>query len=207
MPNPNSHSVRGIARRRSTRGREPGGSLDRLLAGAQSTFAERGYRAANIHEICARANVGIGTFYAHFDHKRQLLQRVFVERAVLLSRLVTPGDLLDHDRLVACLRSANDDPIAAGLLRAWYEAVLEEPEVARFHAEWRPTTLKTLAATIEEARRLAPTTGSRIDPSVIAWTMATLSRELAIHDRSGTPDTEALARFFETLVLGTLQSG
>ena len=208
MPNPNSHSVRGIARRRSTRGREPGGSLDRLLAGAQSTFAERGYRAANIHEICARANVGIGTFYAHFDHKRQLLQRVFIERGVLLSRLVTPADLLDHDRLVACLRSASDDPVAAGLLRAWYEAVLEEPEVARFHAEWRPTTLKTLAATIEEARRgLAPANGPRIDPSMIAWTMATLSRELAIHDRSGAPDTEALARFFEALVWGTLRSG
>ena len=206
MPNLNSRSVRSTVRRRPTHGREAGGSLERLLAGARSTFAERGYRAANIHEICARSNVGIGTFYAHFDHKRQLLQRVFVERAVLLSRLVTPGDLLDHDRLVACLRSANDDPIAAGLLRAWYEAVLEEPQIARFHAEWRPATLDTLAATIAEAQQLAPVTGPRIDPSMIAWAIATLSRELAIHDRSGAPDTDALARFFETLVLGTLRS-
>src|SRR5438552_5970070 len=188
MPNLNSRSVRSTVRRRPTHGREAGGSLERLLAGARSTFAERGYRAANIHEICARSNVGIGTFYAHFDHKRQLLQRVFVERAVLLSRLVTPGDLLDHDRLVACLRSANDDPIAAGLLRAWYEAVLEEPQIARFHAEWRPATLDTLAATIAEAQQLAPVTGPRIDPSMIAWAIATLSRELAIHDRSRAPD-------------------
>jgi len=113
MPNLNSRSVRSTVRRRPTHGREAGGSLERLLAGARSTFAERGYRAANIHEICARSNVGIGTFYAHFDHKRQLLQRVFIERGVLLSRLVTPADLLDHDRLVACLRSASDDPVAA----------------------------------------------------------------------------------------------
>jgi len=181
-------------------------TLERLIDGAQETFAERGYGAANIHEICARAQVGIGTFYSHFDHKRQLLQRVFVERAVLLSSTLTADDLLDHERLVACLRRANDDPVAAGLLRAWYEAVLNEPEIARFHADWRPSTLEVLAATIAEAQQRSPRDGRRHDPALVSWVMATLSREIAIHDRTGAPDTDALARLFEALIFTPLRT-
>jgi AcrR family transcriptional regulator len=179
-------------------------TLERLLDGAEETFAARGYNAANVHEICARAKVGIGTFYAHFDHKRQLLRQVFVERALLFSRILTPADLLDHDRLVACLRRAIDDPTAAGMLRAWYEAVLDEPEIARFHAEWRPETLKDLAATVAKAQELAPSAGPRLGAAVVAWTMGTLTREMAIHDRKAAPDLEGLARLFEELTFGPI---
>jgi AcrR family transcriptional regulator len=184
----------------------PDKTLERLMDGAQVTFAERGYGAANIHDICARAQVGIGTFYAHFDHKRELLQRVFVERAVLLSSTLTADDLLDHDRLVASLRRANDDPVSAGLLRAWYEAVLDEPEIARFHAEWRPATLEILAATIAEAQKRSPSKGPKHDPALVAWAMATLSREFASHDRKGAPDSDALARLFEGLMFRPLRT-
>ena len=118
----------------------PDKTLERLMDGAQETFAERGYGAAHIHEICARSNVGIGTFYAHFDHKRELLQRVCVERSVLLTTTMTPAILRDHGQLVAFLRRANDDPVAAGMLRAWYEAVLEEPDIAQ--RSCRPTPLE-----------------------------------------------------------------
>jgi AcrR family transcriptional regulator len=196
----NPGSVRGPDRR--TRRRGASASLDRLLEGARAVFAERGYGAANIHEICARANVGIGTFYAHFDHKRDLLQRVFVER-VLQSGTLTPDDVLDHARLVAVVARAADDPEVAGLLRAWYEAVAEEPELARSHSEWRPRTLTGLTATIAEAQKRSPAKGRRLDPSVVAWTMATLAREMAIHDRTGAPDIDTLARLFEDLAFGT----
>ena len=89
-------------------------TLERLLDGAVEVFAKRGYHAANVREICARSGVGIGTFYAHFGHKRELLRRVFLDRAVPFSRLVTPADLLDHDLLVACLRAAVDHPVQTG---------------------------------------------------------------------------------------------
>jgi AcrR family transcriptional regulator len=202
MPNANSPSDRGPERRKATRRRDIPDSLDRLLDGAQVTFAERGYHAANVHEICARSNVGIGTFYAHFDHKRDLLQRVFVERVL---QSPTADDLLDHARLIAALGHAADEPMVAGLLRAWYEAVLDEPDLARFHADWRPSFLIDLAATIGEARKRIPSNGPRHDPAVVAWTMATLSRELAIHDRRGLPDLDTLARLLEELMFGTLE--
>jgi len=187
-----------------TRRRDAASSLDRLLDGAQSTFAERGYHQANIHEICARANVGIGTFYSHFDHKRDLLQRVFVER-VLRAGVPTADELLDHARLIARIERAADEPIVAGLLRAWYEAVLDEPDLERFQAEWRPSFLIDLAAAIGDAQKRSPSDGPRLDPAVVAWTMATLSREMAIHDRRGQPDFDTAARLFEELMFGTLR--
>jgi len=142
MPNPNSTSERDPSRLVARSRRDGHETVDRLLDGAQATFAQRGYRAANIHEICARSKVGIGTFYAHFDDKRQLLKRVCLERSFLMTTNVTPAILRDRAQLVGFLRKVNDDPGAAGLLRAWYEAVLEEPEIARFHAEWRASALK-----------------------------------------------------------------
>jgi AcrR family transcriptional regulator len=198
MPNLNSPSERGPERRRATRRGEPD-SIDRLLDGAQATFAERGYHAANVHEICARANVGIGTFYAHFDHKRELLKRLFVDRIL---RSPTADDLLDHARLVASLEHAADKPAIAGLLRAWYEAIPDEPDLARFQREWRPAFLSDLAATITEARKRS-SAKARLDPAAVAWTMSTLSREVAIHDRRGVPDLETLARLLEGLMFGS----
>jgi AcrR family transcriptional regulator len=203
MPNPNSSSVR--AGTGKVAGRDTTGSLERLLDGAQATFAERGYSAANIKEICARSNVGIGTFYAHFDHKRDLLQRVCVERTFLLTTNMTSAILRDHGRLVAFLRKVNDDPAAAGLLRAWYEGVLEEPELARFHATWRASTLKVLAATVAQAQADVPSKARRLDPALVAWTMATLSREMGIHDRKSAPDMSTLATLIEQLVFGRLR--
>src|SRR5438309_3282797 len=95
MPNPNSPSATVPERRRADRRRDTTGSLDRLLDGAQATFAERGYHLANIHEICARADVGIGTFYAHFGHKNQLLEHLVVERGVSLPQVLTDDDFKD----------------------------------------------------------------------------------------------------------------
>jgi AcrR family transcriptional regulator len=199
MPNTNSPSGSGRKERKPRRD----ATLERLLDGAQATFAERGYHAANIHEICSRADVGIGTFYAHFDHKRELLQQVVVERGVVLSGLLTPDDLLDRKRLASALRRAVDDPASAGLWRAWHEAVLEEPDIARFHAGWRAESLKALIDIVVEARRRSPSKRRRIDAATVSWTMMTLTRDLAIQDRRGAPELGELAELFDELVLGT----
>lgn len=177
-------------------------SLDRLLDGAQSTFAERGYHQASIHQICARANVGIGTFYSHFDSKERLLEHLMVERAVTLPQLLTAKDLADVPTLTAGLRHTLDDPVASGLWRAWHDAVAEDPRLARSHATWRTTAMKQLTAIIVKARRTKPSKASRVDASVVAWTMMLFARELAIRDREGAPSIEAVARMIHELVFG-----
>jgi AcrR family transcriptional regulator len=200
MPNPNSDSVRSGGKHPSHR--KPSESVDHLLDGAESVFAERGYHSANIHEICARSNVGIGTFYAHFDHKKQLLERVMRERAVTVPDILSAEDLRDREALSSKLRSAVDEPISAGLWRAWHEAVFEHQDIARVHAEWRAAVLARFAGLIREAREAAGSSTKTLDAGVVAWTLLTLYRELAIHDRSGAPDVDELARFSQALIFG-----
>ncbi|MDQ2952401.1 MAG: TetR/AcrR family transcriptional regulator [Chloroflexota bacterium] len=191
MSNLNSHSVVGALP-----------AVQRLMDGAHAVFVERGYHAANVHEICARAQVGIGTFYANFDHKRQLLQRLMVERAVTIPASLEPGDLAMPERLAERLRRSLDDPLSAGLWLAWHQAVLEEEDLARFQAQWRPATIGQLAALIEAARQAHPSRRDLIDAPTVAWMTVTLSRELVLNDRQHAPDVDGLARLVHRLVFG-----
>ncbi len=200
MPNRNSVSNSG-------RTKEPGradATLDRLLDGAQATFSERGYHAANIQEICARSSVGIGTFYAHFAHKYELLQKLVVERAPLAARLLSAEDLIDRERLIGVIRKVADDAKMSGLWRAWHEAMLEEAEVTEFSAQWRNELIHMLAQKVAAARVLARSEGKHLAPMVVAWSIITLTRQLAIYDRRGAPDVQELAQLIEELVLGSL---
>lgn len=200
MPNLNSDSVRRTPAKRSGR---PTDSVERLLDGAESVFAERGYHNANIHEICTRANVGIGTFYAHFDHKRQLLQRVMRERAVTVIDAITVDDLLDAKRLEAKLHTIVDEPLSAGLWSAWHEAVHEHKDLHEFHGEWRGRVLGQLAEIVKAARVRAGVVGpSQFEPKVVAWTMMVMLRALAVHERAGSPELDVIARFTQSLVFG-----
>jgi AcrR family transcriptional regulator len=202
MPNLNSPSVRGPERRKTTRRRDTSGSLDRLLDGAQATFAERGYHLSNVQEICARANVGIGTFYSHFDHKNQLLEHLMVERAVALPQLLSVSDLADVAALTARLQTVLDDPVACGLWRAWHEGVAEDPALAASQARFRSTALTQLTELIAKVRRGRPAHSPRLDAAVVAWTMMLLARELAIHDRGDAPSVETIAAMILDLVFG-----
>jgi AcrR family transcriptional regulator len=53
--------ARGVATRR------------RVLLGAESLFAQRGYEATGMADVAERAGVGVGTLYHHFPDKRALL--------------------------------------------------------------------------------------------------------------------------------------
>ena len=196
MRNPNSDPAAGETRS----GGRADATLERLMAGAQATFAERGYAASNIHEICARAKVGIGTFYAHFEHKRELLQAL-IERAPRLAAEMSAEDLLDSARIAARLHEAVDDPVTSGLWRAWHEAVLEESELARFHSTLYGDSKTRLAEMVADARSRVAPRADRAEPAVVAWTILTVARELEINDRTHAPTVEHLADLIWRLVV------
>jgi AcrR family transcriptional regulator len=205
MPNLNTSAITSASRPGTIRGRSD--SFRRLLDGAETTFAERGYNAATIHDICARAGVGIGTFYTHFGRKSELLRQVMVVRAPVLSRILTTKDLGDAELLAAGLRKTVDDPRSVGLWRAWHDAVLQESDIARFHTDWRRAVRDELTAMIEQARAAKPRQGRWMDAKFVAWTMMTLARELAIHDRTGgAADVETAAELISQLVSGPTRS-
>ena len=186
--------------------RERGDSFRRLIDGAEATFAERGYNAATIHNICARAGVGIGTFYTHFGRKSEILRQVMVVRAQVLSRILTTKDLGDAELLAGGLRKTVDDPRSVGLWRAWHDAVLQEGDLARFHTKWRGAVRDELTGMIEQARAAQPKQNHQMDAKFVAWTTMTLARELAIQDRTGGADIETAAKLIAQLVSGPARS-
>lgn len=49
----------------------------RILQSAEACFAESGYEAAGVAEICQRAAVSKGAFYHHFPSKQAVFQELF----------------------------------------------------------------------------------------------------------------------------------
>ena len=58
---------------RADPGRPP---VERLLAAAEELFAERSYRQTTVAQICARAGIATGSFYAHFRSKAEIFAAV-----------------------------------------------------------------------------------------------------------------------------------
>src|SRR6266516_5180059 len=48
----------------------------RLLDAAEQVFGERTYRGSTVADICARAGIATGSFYAHFDSKAEIFSAV-----------------------------------------------------------------------------------------------------------------------------------
>lgn len=143
---------------------------ERLLESGRLLFAKHGLHGVTTHDIAHGAEVAAGTFYLHFENKREVF-RELVDSAV--SELV---ELLDR----ACaphLECADMD----GLVRAQSEALVdfaeEQREVIRmlFSADTDAAAvgsdvLNQLAATIAEERRELIAAGAApgdVDPAVL----------------------------------------
>lgn len=75
---------------------------ERLLEAAGEVFAEKGFRAATIRDICQRANANVAAVSYHFGSKEQLYHTVigyWVEFAAERNPLQPPGDATPEQRL------------------------------------------------------------------------------------------------------------
>src|SRR2546427_7969208 len=123
MPNPNSTSVRGTAPHAR---RSPQEKLGRILDAAGEAFAERGYHATTIQDICRRARVSVGTFYSHFRDKHELITRLMEDDTAIRTFLLVGGNLTDASTVTQLISRFLENPLASGLWRAWREAVLDD---------------------------------------------------------------------------------
>jgi AcrR family transcriptional regulator len=116
-----------------------GRSIDKrrnLLHAGRDLFREKGFDATSIEEITSRAGTASGAFYTHFRSKQQLLIVLMNE---LLQRLAAV-DLRPRSPIHVrdSLRRFLADVFRAdlqyfGVIRAWQEAALTDPELARMH--------------------------------------------------------------------------
>ena len=105
-----------------------------LKAAGLAVFARKGFERASIDDIARQAKLAVGGFYQHFRSKRQLLLVLMDELLEKLSRLdLQPQALADPRqglrRLLA--RAFSHDLRYLGAYRAWREAVLSDPDLAR----------------------------------------------------------------------------
>jgi TetR/AcrR family transcriptional repressor of mexJK operon len=104
----------------------------KLLRAARLLFAEKGYEATSIQQIAAKGGAAAGAFYIYFHSKRQLLVELMNE---LLQRLASlnlrpAGEGEVRTRLRKYLASVfRADREYYGVVRAWQEAALSDPEL------------------------------------------------------------------------------
>jgi len=106
----------------------------RLKAAALALFGENGYERTSIDDVVRRAHLAVGGFYQHFRSKRQLLLALMDELLEKLSHLdLRPQAATDVRAALRQLlaRAFSHDLRYLGAYRAWQEAVLSDPSLAR----------------------------------------------------------------------------
>ena len=150
----------GAARPRSHTGRRPGANdtRARVLQAARTSFGERGFDGATIREIALRAGVDPALVHHYFGSKQQLfvaaMELPFDVTLTVLHLLDGPPDELgarftrfflelweapaNRSLLLAVVRSASTDPVAAAMLR---RLLAEGPFLALARAIDRPNAI------------------------------------------------------------------
>ncbi len=116
-------------KRRQTRGR--------LLDAALDAFAERGFHAASVEEVCERAGFSRGAFYSNFGSKEELFAALYDRQTTRILSTLTDVDQTGAtlDEVMAALVSAVPQD------RRWF---LVNTEFA-LHAVRTPAAARVLA--------------------------------------------------------------
>jgi AcrR family transcriptional regulator len=129
----------------------------RLKEAGLTLFGEKGYEGTSVEEVARRAKLAVGTFYQHFRSKRQLLLVLMDELLEKLSRLKLRGasnaDVREGLRAVLSRAFAHDLRYL-GAYRAWQEAVLSDPALARKQREIHDWTTRRATGLFETLYRL-----------------------------------------------------
>jgi len=175
--------------------------MRKLLAAGMKVFDERGYQAARVDDVVKAARTSHGTFYLYFANKEDLF-RVLAEDCVsamedLADDLgpVAPGTE-GYEVLRAWLARFVDTYRRHGpVIRAWAEAHLDSPELARLGG----ASMNALASRIAE--RIAEQDGS-VDPGHAAVALVAMVERLNYYvlSRGITIDDDALLDTLASIV-------
>jgi AcrR family transcriptional regulator len=118
---------------------------ERLMAAARRAFAERGYAATSMDDLCAEAGLTRGALYHHFGGKEGLLEAVVVEIGEEVS-----------ERLDEAFRAGAVPWEAFRSCCAAYLATTLEPEIQRICLRDAPAVLGQRARDLDAAASIAP---------------------------------------------------
>lgn len=159
----------------------------RILSAAEECFAQHGYEAAGVAEICERAGVSKGAFYHHFASKQDLFMALLGNwldgldagvRAVRSQTATVPDALRDMAGMVGFVLSSAGERLPM-FLEFWTQAA-RDPEV------W--------AATIAPYRRYRAFFAELVQAGVAEGSLRAV-------------DAEVVAQVIVSLAVGTILQG
>jgi AcrR family transcriptional regulator len=156
----------GRVQRPDSPGRPP---AERLLVAAEELFGERSYRQTTVAEICARAGIATGSFYAHFRSKPEIfaavVRRINADlREAMRQAIDQVGDQRERER--AAFR-AFFEMLSK---RPWMDRIVRESEFVDpgLFREYYERLARGYARGVRHAQ-LAGQVDTDYDPEVIAY--------------------------------------
>jgi AcrR family transcriptional regulator len=156
-------------------GRKPASDDDRppaqrLLTAAEELFGERSYRRTTVAEICARAGIATGSFYAHFNSKADIF-------AAVIRQINT--DLRHAMRAALGQAAGNQRARERASFRAYFDLMSRRPWIYRIvreaefvapgeFKEYYERLVRGYARGVRIAQ-LAGDVDTRYDPEVIGY--------------------------------------
>ena len=157
------------ANRRGTSGPDVPPS-QRLLEAAEELFGERSYWRTTVADICARAGIATGSFYAHFDSKAAIFTAVVRQinedlRKAIRAAIETAGPA-QRDRERASFRAF----FTMLSQRPWIDRIVREAEFVApaVFREYYEHLTRGYARGVRQAQ-LNREVDARYDPEVIAY--------------------------------------
>ncbi|MBV9451369.1 MAG: TetR/AcrR family transcriptional regulator [Streptosporangiaceae bacterium] len=143
---------------------------ERLLAAAEELFGERSYRKTTVADICAKAGIATGSFYAHYGSKAEIFAAVVrginTDLRTAMKHAMEHSDGGQRARERECFRAYFE------LLskRPWIDRIVRESEFIApgLFREYYEHLARGYARGVRTAQ-LAGDVDPRYDPEVVAY--------------------------------------
>ena len=147
--------------------RPPG---ERLLAAAEELFGERSYRRTSVADICSRAGIATGSFYAHFSSKTDIFAAVVRQINADLRAAMSDALAQAPDNQRARERAAFRAFFDMLSRRPWIDRIVRESEFVdpALFREYYERLARGYARGVRRAQ-LAGDVDPDYDPEVIAY--------------------------------------
>ncbi|MCS7078759.1 MAG: TetR/AcrR family transcriptional regulator [Chloracidobacterium sp.] len=170
---------------------------EKLIQAAAQLFEERGFEKTTSNDIAAAAGVSIGSFYAYFSDKRQVLLLLFEQR--LAERLdavfsnFTEDDLTGDD-LRGCIerciyRTFANKAEAPGLTRLIYDMASKDEAVGLLCRRLMDDSVQNLAKLLRKAvtLKLTQLTDPWVTATTIVYAVEAVARKCVLEDELPEP--------------------
>lgn len=142
----------------------------KILAAAEKVFADVGYPEASIVKITEEAGVGLGTFYVHFEGKKEIFDEVVIDlnhrvRQAMSQAIADAPTRLEAERagFRAFFRFTAQHPALYRIIR---QSEFVSPEAMKHHYS---TILAGYTQALTQARERGEI--RELDPTVAAWVL------------------------------------